>query len=284
MTALPLPLPRLPSHGLAAPTADDCRAALRTGDVARDRTTWAAVCSDAGVAPTSYLLDVRQLEALTAAMSRLPGTAGLAGRALALRVGTYQALAPGADTAVRQTADWGRHALEALLQHRPTNPARNAEIADLDLFSDEARREFDKAATRAAERFDVPAAQVTVVLEGAQYIAGQFGLDAWVDVVPGLPVEWSFCATLVRTREPYVVADACADVLQRTNPAVEKWGVRSYAGVPLITSRGHVLGALCLTTHEPRTYAEDELGELAAMASAVVEQIERGRLSTRRQQ
>lgn len=278
-----LPLPRLLSHGLAAPTADDCRAAVRTGDVAADRASWLQVCGEAQLPVTCYLLDVPELEALTSAISRLPGTRGLAGRALAIRVGTYRVLAPTADGAEPHSLDWGRRAHENLLRQRPTNPLRNAEIADLDVFGEDARHELDKVAARAANRFDAQAAQVTVVLEGAQYIAGQLGLDAWVDLVPGIPVEWSFCATSTRTREPYLLPDASADVLHRANPVVEKMGIRTYAGAPMITSRSFVLGSVCLTGSEPHEWTDSERDELAAMAAATVEQIERTRISGRRE-
>ena len=159
--------------------------------------------------------------------------------------------------------------------------ARLAEIADLDLFSPGARAMLDAFARRAAERFDVPIGLVTVVLDGAQVLAGRHGLTGWLATAPGTPVEWSFCATSVRTRRPYVVPDASVDEVQKDNPLVTEDGISAYAGTPLITSRGHVIGSYCVIGTAARQFSADEVADLRRMADEVVAEIESTRLSTR---
>ncbi len=158
-----------------------------------------------------------------------------------------------------------------------TDVERLEEIADLDLFSDDARAKLDAFAQRAAERFDLPIGLVSIVLDSSQYLAGRHGLEGWIDEAEGTPVEWSFCATTVRTREQYVVTDAVNDAVQKDNPLVTVDGIGSYAGTPLVTSRGHVLGSYCVIGTTARDFTAEDLAELQAMANDVVAEIEASR-------
>ena len=151
---------------------------------------------------------------------------------------------------------------------------RLAEIADLDLFSPEVQAKLDVFARRAAERFSLPVGLVSIVLDSSQYFAGRHGLDGWLDEAEGTPVEWSFCANTVRDRAQYVVEDASADDRQSANPLVTQDGVRAYAGTPLTTSKGFVLGSYCVLGDTPREFTNDELAELQQMAAAVMLEIE----------
>jgi GAF domain-containing protein len=162
-----------------------------------------------------------------------------------------------------------------------TDLDRLTEIADLDVFSQQARSRLDDFARRAAERFDLPIGLVTVVLDGAQCFAGEYGLTGWMRETRGTPVEWSFCATSVRTGREYVVTDARTDAQQKDNPLVTSDGIGCYAGVPLITSRGHVIGNYCVIGTEPRQFTAGELAELQRMARDVAVEIEASRLSGR---
>jgi GAF domain-containing protein len=159
---------------------------------------------------------------------------------------------------------------------------RLAEIADLDLFSPEVQAKLDVFARRAAERFDLPIGLVTIVLDSAQYFAGQHGTSDWIEEAQGTPVEWSFCANTVRDRAQYVVTDAEYDERQAHNPLVTEDGIRSYAGTPLTTSNGFVLGSYCVIGDTPREFTAEEMAELQRMAAEVVLDIENNhRLSTR---
>ena len=159
---------------------------------------------------------------------------------------------------------------------------RLAEIADLDVFTAEATARLDEYARRAAQRLGTPIGLVTIVLDGAQVLVGRHGLTGWLATAPGTPVEWSFCAQTVRTREPYVVPDASVDAVQQHNPLVTVDSISAYAGTPLVTSRGHVVGAHCVIGTAPREFTAAELEQLAEMAEEVVAEIESWRRSARR--
>lgn len=153
---------------------------------------------------------------------------------------------------------------------------RLQEIADLDLTSRKVDAKLQGIARRAAESLDLPIGIVSIVLDQAQYFAAAHGLRGWIASARGTPVEWSFCANAVRSREPFVVENALEHPLVRDNPLVQQEGVRCYAGIPLITSRGHVLGTLCT---EQRSFAPEDLEKLRVLAREVVQHIETRRPS-----
>lgn len=158
--------------------------------------------------------------------------------------------------------------------------ARLAEIAELGLLSDEVDPILADVAARAAAAMGLPVSLVSVVLDEALHVAGSHGIDGlWLGETRGHPVEWSFCATSVRTRDAVVVEDATAHPYHRTNPLVTQDGVRCYAGVPLVSSRGYVLGNLCVVGLEERSFGEEEIGQLRALAIEAVARIEGRRRS-----
>jgi GAF domain-containing protein len=156
---------------------------------------------------------------------------------------------------------------------------RLQEIVELDLLSDEVDPILDDVAARAAAGLGLPVSLVSVVLDEALHVAASHGIDGlWLGDTRGHPVEWSFCATSVRTRDAFVVEDATTHPYHQTNPLVTQDGVRCYAGVPLISSRGFVLGNLCVVGLEERSFSEDEMVFLRTLASEAVVAIEAHRV------
>jgi GAF domain-containing protein len=153
--------------------------------------------------------------------------------------------------------------------------ARLDEIAELGLLTDDVDPILDDVARRAAATLGLPVSLVSVVLDEALHVAAAHGIDGlWLGDTRGHPVEWSFCATSVRTRDAFVVENAATDAVHATNPLVTQDGVRCYAGVPLISSRGFVLGNLCVVGMEERSFAAEEMEFLRDLAREAVERIE----------
>ena len=153
--------------------------------------------------------------------------------------------------------------------------ARLQEIAELGLLTDDVDPILSEVAARAAESLALPVSLVSVVLDEALHVAASHGIDGlWLGETRGHPVEWSFCATSVRTRDAFVVENAPQHPEHATNPLVTQDGVRCYAGVPLISSRGFVLGNLCVVGLEERTFTPAEMGTLRGLAAEAVARIE----------
>lgn len=164
-----------------------------------------------------------------------------------------------------------------------TNPlydeARLREIIDLDLLSDDVDPLLADIAAEAAERLGLPVSLISVVLDEALHVAGFHGPEGlWLDETRGHPVEWSFCATSVRTRDAFVVENAEVHPEHQTNPLVTQDGVRCYAGVPMISSRGFVLGNLCVVGLEQRPFSEADVTVLRDLAAEAVRRIEQRRV------
>lgn len=140
------------------------------------------------------------------------------------------------------------------------------------------REDLDTIAKRAADVFDVPFAVVSVIDAHQEYIVGQ-NMD-----LPGqpnrdgtdmftIPRSQAICNHVVSSGEALVVPDTDRDPRFSDHPVIQHWKTRFYAGVPLLTPDGHVLGTLCLLDTSPRKLSDDEvdlLGELAADATSVI--------------
>jgi len=159
------------------------------------------------------------------------------------------------------------------------NEARLREIVELDLLSPEVDDILQATVAEAAGRLGLPQAMVTVVLDQAQFFAAHHGLDGWMVESRGTPVEWSFCAIAVASGEPFVVEDATTHPLTRDNPLVAYEGIRCYAGIPLVSSRGHPLGTLCVIGKVPHTFNDADMETLRALSEQAVRRIEERRTS-----
>ncbi|HSU13882.1 GAF domain-containing protein [Longimicrobium sp.] len=151
---------------------------------------------------------------------------------------------------------------------------RLQEIVDLDLLTPEVDAILQQTAEEAAARLGLPMSMVTVVLDEAQFFAAHHGLTGWMAESRGTPVEWSFCANAVASREPFVVEDATTHPTVRDNPLVANDGIRCYAGIPLVSTRGHALGTLCVIGTEARTFSDADLDVLRGLAHRAVDRIE----------
>ena len=101
--------------------------------------------------------------------------------------------------------------------------ARLAEIEELGLLSGATDPILADVATRTATELGLPVSLVSVVLDEALEVAAAHGIDGlWLQEAGGHPVEWSFCATSVRTRAEFVVPDALSHPEHRTNPLVTR--------------------------------------------------------------
>jgi diguanylate cyclase (GGDEF)-like protein len=73
---------------------------------------------------------------------------------------------------------------------------------------------------------------------------------------------------------PLEVVDARKHPKVRDNPSIEELGIVAYLGVPLITSDGVRLGALCAIDHEPREWTGRDHGVLEDLAGAAMAEVE----------
>lgn len=147
-------------------------------------------------------------------------------------------------------------------------------VSRYDLGNPVMRGRLGTIVAHTTRQLGLPISLVSVVLDSAQLLVASTGLDGWPIASGGTPLEWSFCAHAVASGLPYIVEDAVVDDTQRSNPLVVVDGIRSYAGVPLITREGHALGAHCVIGLEAHRFAGSDLDALQQAAAEVVEVLE----------
>ncbi len=151
----------------------------------------------------------------------------------------------------------------------PMEKERLAALAEYGLGSDRPLPSLDTVVRIAAHMFDVPVAAVNMVGSDHVFFAATTGFSS--DDVD-MSRDASFCAHAILQDSVMVVPDATRDERFHDNPLVTGGTqVRFYAGVPLLSVRGHVLGALCVIDNKPNHHFSavdrERLRELARMAS-----------------
>ncbi len=127
---------------------------------------------------------------------------------------------------------------------------------------------LDRAALRAADIFDTPLAMVSLVNADCQVWQGVAGLgDAQADAERSSPRAQALCGWVVALEQSLVVSDTARDPRFADNPLLNQAGVRFYAGAPLRTADGFVIGTLCVMDKQPRQLDARELRLLEAMAA-----------------
>jgi diguanylate cyclase (GGDEF)-like protein len=132
--------------------------------------------------------------------------------------------------------------------------------------------EMDRIARLAAMLTASPIGLVTLVAKDAQYFSGNFGMEE----IEGTPRDVSFCAHTILGDEPLVVGDATLDSRFNENALITgDFGLKYYAGAPIISASGHRLGALCIIDKSARAETSPAqralLTDLAKMAANLLE-------------
>ena len=133
---------------------------------------------------------------------------------------------------------------------------------------------FDRFARVACALVDAPVSYVTLVDLDGQVLRGVWRRDEPDNNVRCIPLQETFCWFSVVTGEKLVINDARVDFLVRHAASVAREKIVAYAGFPLQTSSGHVLGSLCVIDRQPRKWSAEQLALLRDLATIVVHEIE----------
>jgi CheY-like chemotaxis protein len=125
-----------------------------------------------------------------------------------------------------------------------------------------------------AIHFGVPTCLVSIILEDRQFSTAAWGLPEDLDETRTAPRHEVFCTHAVAARAALVVQNAVENPFFQHNMFVRDYGVRFYAGVPLMARHGEALGTLCLLDFEPRTFRYTDLELLGVFARRVLAMIE----------
>ena len=138
---------------------------------------------------------------------------------------------------------------------RPDNEAERQAAFDALQIADSSDPILDGITQLAALICQMPMSIVTLLDRASARHKSAYGIEAAAS-----DREDSFCAhTIMDPDSVMLVPDARRDPVFHMYPAVEgELGLRSYAGVPLMTSDGHALGALCVFDSEPHQFTDTQ--------------------------
>jgi PAS domain S-box-containing protein len=155
-----------------------------------------------------------------------------------------------------------------------TRPDRLAALRRTTLLDTPPEEAFDRLSRMAARLLGTPVSLISLVADDHQYFKSAIGLpEPWASHRT-TPISFSFCGGVVSSGEPLVLEDARRHPLLRHNPVIRELGWVSYAGVPLRTREGQVVGSFCVIDKTPRLWSERDIALLQDLAASVVTEIE----------
>jgi len=148
-------------------------------------------------------------------------------------------------------------------------------LARLDAVRPDADRALQELADDARALFGTALCLVNLVTADTQYFRAWSGaLPVEIVRARQIPREQSMCRHVAATGSPLAVPDLGADARFSGEATFHHFGLRFYAGAPLVTSDGHAVGSLCLLDPDPRPFDAGQLATLTAFARAAVGRLE----------
>lgn len=150
------------------------------------------------------------------------------------------------------------------LPAEPYNEAqRLATLLCLRILDTPPEERFDRITRLVAAHFDVAIAAINLIDTNRQWTKADVGLGGGE-----LPRAISFCAHAIVQDDLFLVPETTADEQFSANPLVTGAPhLRFYAGVPLRSGEGFVLGTLCIADTAPRTLSATEINQLRDFAA-----------------
>ena len=129
---------------------------------------------------------------------------------------------------------------------------------------------YDDVTFLASKICETPVAALSLVDSQRQWFKSRVGLD-----VQEFPRTWGFWAHTILQKDLLVIPDTHRDPRVKSSPLVlAPPRIRFYAGAPVVTPFGHVVGALGVVDHVPRDLVAEQEAALAALARQVVAHME----------
>lgn len=144
---------------------------------------------------------------------------------------------------------------------------RLRELYDYDILDTPPENFLDELVELASLVFDTPISLITFIDEDREWYKAVKGVDA-----RGTAKANSFCKhSIPHPKEVLTVTDALEDPRFKDNPLVKgDPHIRFYAGAPLETPNGNVLGTICVIDTKPKDISDSQKDGLKILAKKVI--------------
>ena len=151
---------------------------------------------------------------------------------------------------------------------------RQAEVERFGILDTPEEQAYDDLTRMAASICDVPIALITVLDRDRNWFKSRIGMQQSQS-----PRAFAFCEHMAHSPgDLLVVADASIDPRFSKNPqVVGDPNIRFYAGAPLVSANGQMLGALCVIDVKPRELDAKQIETLQFLARQVMDKLEERR-------
>jgi signal transduction histidine kinase len=168
------------------------------------------------------------------------------------------------------------------MEHDPEQ-ARLHALSELGLLETESVPMFEESTQTAAHFLDVSICVLGVLDRDRLWYKSAIGLSRLglmnsLASSRQLDRHAAFCTQVVETQQVLAIADAANHPVYSTTDLVQRYGIRAYLGVPLITSEGICVGTLAVMEQAPRSFTSKEIDTLQMMARWSMSEFERERL------
>lgn len=148
------------------------------------------------------------------------------------------------------------------------DPSRLTAVRRTGLLDTGPEEAFDRLTRLAATLLGTPFAFVTVVDETRSFWKSCVGVTSTDLADRQNPVEQSFCQYVVGSGEELIVGDTTNDDRTRDNPSITLMRVMAWAGFPVRSADGHVLGTFCAVDTVTRDWTPHDVEVLNTLAHA----------------
>lgn len=158
---------------------------------------------------------------------------------------------------------------------------RLKEVEEYGILNTLPEKEFDDIVELASAVYETPVAIISIIGPEMTWFKAKTGVKE-----TGTPRKYSFCTHMLKDPgKELIVNNALTDERFKNNPLVKgQHGIRFYAGIPLLTPAGSLIGALCIADKVTRTFSPEDLRILKILAARITDHLELRRTSLKLKQ
>lgn len=148
---------------------------------------------------------------------------------------------------------------------------RLKDLYELNILDTAESEEFQQYTRLASQIADCPIALISIVDDKRQWFKAKVGID-----VCETGRDISFCGhAIVESDDFFEISDATKEERFQDNPLViDTPNIRYYGGQPLITSKGHRIGTLCVIDTKVKKLNESQIKQLETLARMIMNRFE----------